>query len=70
MPLADAEVSSSPMPPDQREYVTRPQELQTIKVSLKSQTPVCVCPRRPGERHQHALLYHKLHAFARAARVS
>ena len=31
--------------------VTRPQELRTIKVSLKSQTPVCVCPRRPGERH-------------------
>ena len=50
--------------------VTRPQELRTIKVSLKSQTPVCVCPRRPGERHHHPLLYHKLHAFARAARVS
>ena len=38
--------------------VTRPQELRTIKVSLKHQTPVCVCPRRQGERHHHSLLYH------------
>eukprot|EP00966_Prymnesium_polylepis_P214904 4977014-Prymnesium_polylepis.1 len=36
--------------------VTPPQELRTIKVSLKSQPLVCVCPRRPGERHHHALL--------------